>query len=275
MKSKWELARYLIDAKKNVDSMWFVADNVKQLQYIDLRKKIRDLHAEFCLKCCFLLDEYILLREIRKKDLCAEDSVINRIYYERDKNIAHKDDQYLELDYPSIYGKKEEMEKQIIRVREVTTDCLPDILTLDFVPHDRELFRIVHRLNADEEDAISKRKYPYRDSFQDKGEGRVYKVFSDTEDIRKIPDNQKSEYAVVEENGICFNEGVQTRQDACIRFNVLWNQNMWCSINKALMDKVKKLTELGYFDAFGIIQPLPRDPILRAKIEIILETLID
>lgn len=39
MKSKWELTRYLIDAKKNVDSMWFIADNMEILKYLNLRKK--------------------------------------------------------------------------------------------------------------------------------------------------------------------------------------------------------------------------------------------
>ena len=50
--SKWELARYLIDAKKCVDSIMFIARHKKSLANINLRKKIHDIQQEFYIKCC-------------------------------------------------------------------------------------------------------------------------------------------------------------------------------------------------------------------------------
>lgn len=272
MKNKWDLARYLIDAKKAVDSMWFISDNARQLRYIDLRKKTNELRTEFYIKCCVVLDEYIASRQIKKKELCEKDSIVDRVYYERDKNSAHKDEQYQEQDYSSLEEITSEMKKQIVHVRKVASNALPKNLTLDFVSHDRELFRLVHHVTADVEDEIIKRKYPSRDMLQGNTSGKVFRILHDTEDVRKIPDNQKTDYAVVVENGICFNEGVQTRQDACIKFNVLFGENMWCEVNKTEMDKVKELTELGCFDEFGIIQPPPTDPILLARIQRILNS---
>ena len=40
--NKWETTRYLIDAKKCVDSIVYISENEKQLHYIDLRKKVAD-----------------------------------------------------------------------------------------------------------------------------------------------------------------------------------------------------------------------------------------
>lgn len=48
------------------------------------------------------------------------DDIIDRIYYERDKNSAHKDDQYVEKEYLSILDIQKEMETQIIHVAAIS-----------------------------------------------------------------------------------------------------------------------------------------------------------
>lgn len=164
MKGKWELARYLLDAKKNVDSMWYIAENAGLLKYLNLRKKTNDLRREFFIDCCVVIDEFVPSKKGGKKELCANDAIIDRIYYERDKNSAHKDDRYKENDYSSLFDIKVEMQEQIIHVREVAAECLPDNLTLVFVCYDREMFRFVHHVTADVEDEILKRKYSLRDT---------------------------------------------------------------------------------------------------------------
>ena len=161
--TKWELARYLIDAKKCVDSVLYIQENAEQLQYIDLRKKIEELRREFFIKCCTVIDEHIKTANIKKRDLCVEDPIVDRIYYERDKNSAHKDSNYKAREYGSIAEICDEMSRQCKHVREVCIDSLPKNLTLDFVPHDRSLFRIIHRLTKVEEDEILQRKHPLID----------------------------------------------------------------------------------------------------------------
>lgn len=272
MKGKWELARYLLDAKKNVDSMWFIAENAEQLKYLNLRKKTTDIRREFFIDCCVVVDGFISSKKLSKKELCAQDAIIERVYYERDKNSAHKDDLYQERDYSSLSDIRREMEEQITHVRDVAKDCLPDNLTLDFVCHDRELFRFVHHVTADVEDEIMKKKYPLRDSLQPADGGKTFKILNDTEELRKIDAEHKSEYGVVMSNGICFNEGLQERQDACVRINALHDENMWCPINPKEMQQLEELTKLGAYDVFGIIQEPPKDPILLARIRSILDS---
>ena len=132
------------------------------------------------------------------------------------------------------------------------------------------MFRFVHHVTADVEDEIMKKKYPLRDMFQPTDEGITLKVLNDTEELRKIEAEHKLEYGVVMTNGLCFNEGIQERQDACVRINALFNENMWCSVNIKEMKKLEELTKLGVFDEFGIIQEPPKDPILLARINKIL-----
>lgn len=272
MKGKWELARYLLDAKKNVDSMWYIVENAEQLKYLNLRKKTNDIRREFYIDCCIVIDELISSKKLNKKELCAQDGIIERVYYERDKNSAHKDERYREHDYSSLLDIKKEMENQVKHVRKVAAECLPDNLTLDFACHDREMFRFVHHVTADIEEEILKKKYPLRNMFQGVESGPTLKVLNDTEDLRKIEADHKSEYGVIMSDGLCFNEGVQERQDACVRINALYGENMWCSVNEKEMKKLQDLTELGAFDEFGIIQEPPKDPILKARIQRILDS---
>ena len=42
--------------------------------------------------------------------------------------------------------------------------------------------------------------------------------------------NNPGDYGVIMECGLNFYEGLQNRQDACIRINVLFDKNIWCSL---------------------------------------------
>lgn len=261
MMTKWELARYLIDAKKCVDSVLYISINAEELRYIDLRKKINEIRNEFYIKCCVVIDKYIENSKQKKKNLCNTDEVINFLYYERDKNSAHKDEKYQAQKFDSLSEIVDQMQNQIKHIHEKCISSLPDEITLDFVPHDRELFRLIHNITASKEDEVNRKKYPLRDAFSggDDANAKTFKVFNDTEDLRNLTEEMKKEYGVIIENGINLYEGLQNRQDAAIRINVLYGLNVWCSIDQKYFKQIEKLTELGCFDEFGVIQPTPLD----------------
>lgn len=52
--------------------------------------------------------------------------------------------------------------------------------------------------------------------------------------------------------------------------NLLYNQNVWCNIEKSKLIQYTKLVKLGAIDEYGTIQPLPTDPIIRSRIKKIL-----
>lgn len=271
MKVKWELAYYLIKAKKDVDSILFISKNIEQLKYIGLKDRVDSIRSDFFINCCIVLDNSVCNSKTMKKELCRREPIIERIYYERDKNCAHKDECYKSKEYSSIQEIADEMQSMITNVMTVCLEYLPNILTLDFVAHDKELFRLIYQTTAEVEKHIMKSKYA-QGKYDSDEKGRSFKILHDIDEWRSISEDERPNYCVMFKDGLCLNEGLQERQDSCILFNLLFNKNIWCSANKNVRDKVDRLTELGCFDEYGRIMPPLEDLFL---LEEAMEVLID
>ncbi len=247
---KWELAKYLIDAKKDVDSVWYIAENVPIIANINLLEKEESILRDFYVNCCNVLDKSF---PKKKSVICRDDEIIKRIYYERDKKYAHKDDDYKAIPFNSLSELCERMKDQLTHVREVCAEYLPKEITLDFVPHDKELFRFINGLTADKEEEIKRKKYiGYGQPIPTGSVTYERKSLYDTDAIKDMTDEQKNEYCVIFENGLNSYEGVQERQDSCIKVNLLDNQNMWATPNPKTFDCIKKLKSAGLLDQYEI-----------------------
>lgn len=247
--TKWELARYLIDAKKCVDSIMYIEQNIVILKNIGIREKIDSKLSKFYINCCAILDKVF---PKKKKELCSTDTIVQRLYYERDKNFAHKDLDYRAVEYNSLSEMVVDLKNQILHLRKLCKEGLPDVITLNFVPHDREVFRFVNGLTADKEDIVNEQKYPLRKDCTNKQVEECFKIFSDTEEIRKIDNTEVKNYATLLENGINDYEGLQNRQDFCIKTNVLFGTDMWCSMNNEAVTVMKELRKLGVIDKYNV-----------------------
>ena len=247
MMNKWEVARYLIDAKKNIDSIMYINKNIYELNNIDVSLKIRDVMQSFYLNLSYVLDEKYNTKD-KKQSICRNNKIIESIYYERDKDKAHKDSNYQRTKYDSIEEIIETMKKQIFEVRKKCEDIIAKEVTLDFVPHDKELFRIVNGINREKEDKICRKKYFISDSQNENNITR--KIFYDTEELKE--NREKDKYAVIMKDGINIYEGIQERQDACIKVNVLNNTNIWVQFNSKSKKKIEKLIKTGLVNKYGI-----------------------
>lgn len=245
--NKWEVARYLIDAKKNIDSIMYINKNIYELNNIDVNLKIRDVMRSFYLNLSYVLEEKYDTRD-KKQCICRNNKIIESIYYERDKDKAHKDSNYQRTKYDSIEEIIETMKKQIFEVRKKCEDIIAKEVTLDFVPHDKELFRIVNGINREKEDKICRKKYFISDSQNENNITR--KIFYDTEELKE--NREKNKYAVIMKDGINIYEGIQERQDACIKVNVLNNTNIWVQFNSKSKKKIEKLIKTGLVNKYGI-----------------------
>lgn len=247
---EWELARYVIDTKKNIDSLLFIKLNFEKICNINLKEKIDTIQREFYIKLCVVLDDVF---KGKKKEICNTNSIINRIYNERDKDKAHKDKNYIPPNYTSLDDIINAMREEIQEVRKVCNDKLPSILTLDFVPHDKELFRFINGLTNDKEEEIKRKKYKLYGTKKIFGNKITKNIFNDTEEIRHIKEEEKNNFAVIMKDGINFYEGLQERQDACIKLNVLFNGNMWCQMKKNLIDEIELLREYDIIDQYDML----------------------
>ena len=86
--SKWELARYLIDAKKCVDSIQYASENMQHLANLGMREQINEKRRQFYINCGVIIDK--AYDKNQKKALKNNEPLIESILYERDKNQAHK-----------------------------------------------------------------------------------------------------------------------------------------------------------------------------------------
>ena len=247
--TKWQIAQCLIDAKKAVDSMLYIAENDEQLSNIGLRDKVRELCRTFYINCGNLLDKSF---PKKKKDILSDD-VVKQVYYERDKHYAHKDSNYQQKEYHLLSEIAEEMQQQLSHLREFCKSALPEVVTLDFVPFDSQLFRLLNRVTKDIEKKIWDEQHPFRSVPTPSGPTtKIFSLFSDMDDLHSIPDDKRKEYAVLLQTGICMEETIQRLQDGCIRVNALYGESIWISLPKEGFEKIKKLREIGLMNQFDI-----------------------
>lgn len=248
---KWEIAKYLIDAKKDIDSLMFLELRAEEVYNIDLKYKIDKLLSNFHINCCIVIDNSFAKSE--KKKIRLSNQIIEGIFYERDKNSAHKDADYINKNYASLKEMIDDLKTKITEVKKVCTYHLPDVITLDFVPHDRETFRLIYGLTTSKENEIIKRKYPLKNSQTITNSVTTKAVINDISEIKCIPEGKRNDYCITANDGINEFEGLQNRQDFAIKVNLLYDLNIWPSINQEVFDEYQKLKEIGIYDDFNIL----------------------
>ena len=252
MIEQWELARNFLDAKKAVDSLWYISIHHADLYNVsDLCNVKRTIYY---INACAVLDKSIC-KNGKKKEFVNSDFVISRLYNERDKHYAHKDKNYKpNFPWSSLEVEVLSYQSELKHLLHVCCNYLPNEFTLNFVCYDSELFRRIEKISPEDEEKIKSRKYPlYKYSIPKKVEKHIVKILWDIDDLKNISNEEKNKYGIVVEDGLTFEERLQLRQDAFIRINVLFDENVWCSPNKDSWDECQKLIQEGFFDKFGCI----------------------
>lgn len=240
--TKWELARYIIDAKKCVDNILFIAENVNGLRNLSLRDIIEDRKRKFYINVKVVYDKSLSLS--KRKSLKESDSIYRETCMERDKNYAHKDDSYVQPDYNSLTETADVLKERLVHCFGLCKESLPEVVTLDFVDYDRDLYRFLNKIDPEKEEKLMKAQHPgygIKPSKDDLKNGFSRKVFNDTEDIKRI--HNPNEYAVILKAGLTVREGIQEMQDGAIRINVLSGKNMWAKPDMDVINRMKAMIE--------------------------------
>ena len=220
----WEIAKYLIDCKKDIDSIMFISENVRSISNLNLRSILDSRLRDFYIKIRIVYDKSITKKQ--QKELCKSDAILERTLHEVDKNYAHKDDDYIpsEIEFTELIRT---LKDRLEHCKKLCKACIPNI-TFDYVPYDRDLYRFMHCITPSVEIELQKKLYPNYTKTFNETLGKNVKTFHDIENIKMI--NNPGDYGVIMEGGLNFYEGLQNRQDACIRINVLFKENIWCSL---------------------------------------------
>ena len=190
--TSWEVSKYLISAKKDIDSIMFIEENIKDIPLAIRRDYVERIKDHFYINCCVVVDEFLTQKNIiRDKKLKTEwkeeHPIIKQIYYERDKNSAHIDETYKMKNYESFSKLIIEMKSQIRSVVKACAEILPNKLTINYFPHDKVLFRLINKVNNDEEQKILLDYNAYKEltieNEHKRGDLTVYKVDADNNKI--------------------------------------------------------------------------------------------
>lgn len=231
--NKWELTKILIDSKKDVDSILYIAEYGKELNTIDLYEEVQAKLQNFYVNLRILYDKRFHRQEL--KALCDSDSIVRETKYHADKRYAHRDEDYNAYEPDTLFDLVEKLKKEIMHCKELCKDILPDSITLDFVPHDKKLFRMRFGITKEKEEAIIKALHPAHGIPVETTNEKTVNVFNNVDEIKKV--NDSSEYCVLMEDGITWSEKLQNRQDSVIKINVLYGLNIWCSLNNPNIKK--------------------------------------
>ena len=247
---KWELARYIIDAKKCVDSLYYISDNLIKLKNLNLRHIVKERESEFYLNLSFVLDDCFK----NKRELCQKNPCAKTVYYKRDKNIAHKDEDYKGNKINKIFLLGKELETLLRDVFNICRQFLPLELTLDFLHYDKDLFRFVNHITPELEEKIKGEKYPrYNEKPLEDSKLEMRNIIYDVDELKELDDKTIDKSAVLVEAGLNMYEIIQNEQDSMILINCLYNQKIWPSLNKKWFMRMEKLKKQGIIDEFDML----------------------
>ena len=245
----WQRAEYLIRAKKCIDSMLYIRKYMSQLIFIGLGDRLHLMFLGFYIDCCIVLEDSF---PGAKKQIC-QNSIIDKIFHERDKHYAHDDKSYKAdsiADLDKLIGL---LKEQLEEVKKVCKDALPSVLTLDYVPHDIEYFRYINNISVEMDQKIREEK---KCDF-------LHKNTSEEEcvDFPRL----KIELTLMP----CINkyERIQRLQDACIISNICTDENMWVKPVPDFVERLEYLRGKQIIDCLDrpIEAHLPNGDILQYK----------
>lgn len=254
--NKWEVSKYLISAKKDVDSMMYIEENLKNIPLTIRRDCVERIKDHFYINCCVVVDEFLKLKyEIKDRRIKTEwkknNPIIKQIYYERDKNSAHIDEDYKMKNYESFSNLIKEMKTQIKCIISTCREILPQILTINFYPHDKVLFRLVNKVNNDEEQKINISKYvDHKEGYATGDLSKPKNVIYDLKEFRKLSEEEKKELAVLVEAGLNFYEAQQNLEDFYILLNCIYDRNLWTLDIENRIRTYKDLKDTGIIDQY-------------------------
>lgn len=130
----------------------------------------------------------------------------------------------------------DELKMQLRQLREVCAKALPDNITLNYVPHDIELFRQVHKISAEDEEKLNIARYPSYNKPDPDPKNNPYPVLEVLHDIEQIKEEgaeqDPNKYGVIFDCGINTHEHLQNMQDSCIKANYLHGSKMWMQVRE-------------------------------------------
>lgn len=231
----WINTKYFVDAFRCVCSLSYLQEHNELCQFINAQDFIDGKLHRFYINLCALVDIHCDIsksnseRPKYKKMLRTMCPAFNWIFYERDKNAAHKDSDYkINLDI-SLFDVITKMKNAISTTISICGDVFSDKIEYNYYSYDSLLFRYVNGITPKLEKAFNDCIY-VKPNFDTK-DGILMTNISDVRQVRTL--NDANDYCVVCTNGLMCQpyDMLEHRQDMCIRLNAWQNCDSWVTLN--------------------------------------------
>lgn len=217
-----------------------------------------------------MLDAAVGGKKSGKKNLVSRDKVAEQIYYERDKNSARADADYVEPTFVNLTEMAKSMTRQMKCVRRECHDILPSILKAEYVSFDPLIARIIHGVFPQKELEAKQKQHPlYGKCPPGTYATHMRKIFSN---MGQLPDVVKSpsDYSVMVVDGLFPEESLQNFQDACVRINIISGSDMWVHKGDSFdFFKNPELIAAGLADEFGqptFLETIPTPEVMARQV---------
>lgn len=241
----WINTEYFIKAFRSMCSLMYLSEHYEICQFINAKEFIDGKLHRFYINLCALVDihcNYAVERRKRssyKKMLKVMCPSFNWIFYERDKDAAHKDCNYVYKMDKDICDLIVKMKKCISTTKDICSNIMINTIQYYYYSYDHLLFRYVNGITPKLEkifnDSIRKHK-----QFDKKKCIEITNI-SDARQVRNLDLNKK--YGVVFKRGLFGQpyDMIENSQDSWIKANVLFKYDCWPTIKKDGADKMSAL----------------------------------
>ena len=251
----WINTEYFIDAFRCVCSLSYLEEHNEICQFINSKDFIDGKLHRFYINLCALVDIHCdcsvsnSKRSAYKKMLKIMCPAFDWMFYERDKNAAHKDSDYIINSDISMSELIIKMKDAISTTKVVCSNVISNKIEYEYYAYDSLLFRYVNGITPDLEKGFNDSIY-IKQQCTDKN-SIVFKAISDVRQVRNLKPND--DYCVICTNGLIGQpyDMLEHRQDMCFKLNA-WQQNcdVWVTIKN---DEVEEMLQ-AFFNLFNLFR---------------------
>lgn len=232
----WINTKYFIDALRCVCSLLYFYEHIEISQFIDPIDFVDGKLHRFYINLCALVDMHCDLTKSKseqvryKRMLRVMCPSLNWIFYERDKNAAHKDIDYdvtKTVDAHVIIAK---MKQAINTVQCVCSNTISLTVSICYYAYDPLLFRYVNGITPILENKMNEYFRFYPDPSNMKGYFvKSFDVIWDARQMRMLNDSHG--YGIIVRRGLIGQpyDLLQHLEDFCIKLNVMSGSDCWVS----------------------------------------------
>ncbi len=248
----WINTEYFVQAIRCICSLTYLDEHNEICQFINAKEFIDGKLQRFYINLCALVDihcDYTVSNDKRKsykkmlKTMCPS---FEWIFYERDKNAAHKDTDYILRTDTTLSEVIIKMKQAVKTTKSVCANIISDKIEYEYYAYDPLLFRYVNGITLELENSFNDNIY-IKQCF-DKKDCTTIQDISDAKQVRKLDNNKH--YGVVCTNGLMGQpyDMLEHRQDCCIRLNAWLECDLWTTINKdcanEMLDTLFKMLDM-------------------------------